>query len=66
MGLGFLACLARSPRSGAQEVSIDRTVLPIHQPTYPAVTELKPPPFFQVKTPTGAPNVLIVLIDTKN
>ena len=68
VGLGFLACLAMSPRSGAQEVPIDRTVLPIHQPTYPAVTELdarnvKPPPFFQVKTPAGAPNVLIVLID---
>jgi arylsulfatase len=68
VGLGFLACLAMSPRSGAQEVPIDRTVLPIHQPTYPAVTELdarnvKPPPFFQVKTPSGAPNVLIVLID---
>ena len=67
-GLGFLACLAMSPQSGAQEVPIDRTVLPIRQPIYPAVTELdarnvKPPPFFQVKAPAGAPNVLIVLLD---
>ena len=43
-------------------------MLPIRQPTYPSVTELdarnvKPPSFFQVKAPAGAPNVLIVLID---
>ena len=58
----------RRARRFGQEVPIDRTVLPIRQPTYPPVTELdarnvKPPPFFQVKAPAGAPNVLIVLID---
>jgi len=47
---------------------VDRTVLPIAEPTYPLVTELDarkvtPPPRFQVKAPDGAPNVLIVLID---
>ncbi len=46
----------------------DRTVLPIHEPEYPPVTELDvrnatPPPRFQVKAPEDAPNVLIVLID---
>jgi arylsulfatase len=48
--------------------SLDRTVLPIPEPTYPPITELdvrnaKAPPRFEVKAPTGAPNVLIVLID---
>ena len=47
---------------------VDRTVLPIPEPTYPPVTELDarkvtPPPRFEVKAPEGAPNVLIVLID---
>jgi arylsulfatase len=50
-------------------VAIDRTVLPIHEPSYPHSTVLDvrnappPPPRFQVKAPDGAPNVLIVLID---
>jgi arylsulfatase len=47
---------------------LDRTALPIPEPTYPAVTELdardaKPPPPFVVRPPAGAPNVVIVLID---
>ncbi|MBW2402378.1 MAG: sulfatase-like hydrolase/transferase, partial [Deltaproteobacteria bacterium] len=47
---------------------LDRTVLPIPQPTYPAATELdarnaKAPPPFEIKAPEGAPNVVIVLID---
>ena len=51
-----------------EDVPIDRTVLPIRQPTYPPVTELdarnvRPPPFFQIRAPVGAPNVLVVLID---
>jgi arylsulfatase len=46
----------------------DRTVLPIPEPQYPHSTVLDarnatPPPRFEVKAPTGAPNVLIVLID---
>ncbi|HLF30994.1 MAG TPA: arylsulfatase [Xanthomonadales bacterium] len=47
---------------------LDRTVLPIQEPTYPVITELDarkatPPPRFEVKAPEGAPNVVIVLID---
>ncbi|KAA3595588.1 MAG: arylsulfatase [Candidatus Scalindua sp. AMX11] len=48
--------------------SIDRTILPIKEPTPPTFTELdvrnaKLPPRFEVKAPEGAPNVLLVLID---
>ena len=47
---------------------IDRTVLPIKEPTYAAITELdarnaKAPARFEVKAPAKAPNVVIVLID---
>ncbi len=47
----------------------DRTVLPIHEPSYPHSTVLDvrnappAPPRFEVKAPAGAPNVLVVLID---
>ncbi len=52
----------------AEGVGMDRTVLPIPEPTYPPITTLDarnatPPPRFEVKAPAGAPNVLIVLID---
>ncbi len=47
---------------------LDRTVLPIAEPKIAAITTLdarnaKAPPRFDVKAPTSAPNVLIVLID---
>src|SRR6266498_1340066 len=47
---------------------IDRTVLPVKEPTYPESTVLdardaKPPPRFEVKAPSKAPNVVIVLLD---
>lgn len=47
---------------------IDRTTLPIKEPVRQTSKELDarnvtPPPFFQVKAPEGAPNVLVVLID---
>src|SRR5438876_9881823 len=47
---------------------INRTVLPVPEPTPPTITELdarnaKAPPRFEVKAPKGAPNVVIVLID---
>lgn len=47
---------------------LDRTVLPIKEPTYPAITELdarnaKAPARFEVKAPDQAPNVVIVLVD---
>lgn len=56
------------PQSEKPEFDPDRTVLPIHEPQYPHSTvmdarDATPPPLFQVKAPTGAPNVLIVLID---
>jgi arylsulfatase len=55
-----------SVRSGAQ--ALDRTVLPLQEPKPPTYSELdardaKPPPRFEVKAPSGAPNVVIVLID---
>lgn len=57
---------APTPAS-AQDPS-DRTVLPIPEPKQTPITELdarnaKAPPRFEVKAPTGAPNVVIVLID---
>lgn len=46
----------------------DRTILPIKEPSYEAITELDArkataPPRFEVKAPKNAPNVVIVLID---
>ncbi len=59
---------ARSSGAGSPGVEMDRTVLPILQPTPALYTELdarkaKPPARFEIKAPAGAPNVLIVLID---
>ncbi len=47
---------------------LDRTRLPIAEPTLKPITELdvrnaKPPARFQVTAPEGAPNVVIILID---
>src|SRR5580698_4533729 len=47
---------------------LDRTVLPITGPSYPADTTLdarntKAPARFNVKAPAKAPNVIVVLID---
>src|SRR6266487_504610 len=47
---------------------LDRTVLPVKEPTYPESTVLdardaKAPPRFEVKAPAKAPNVVIVLLD---
>ena len=58
---------APAPGPGAT-AALDRTVLPIAEPTYPAITELdarnaKAPPIFEVKAPAGAPNVLVILLD---
>ena len=59
-----ISCISLS----AQNAPLDRTVLPIPEPSYPHITELdarnaKAPPRFEVKAPAGAPNVLIILID---
>jgi arylsulfatase A-like enzyme len=58
--------LARA--ASAQNAPLDRTVLPIAEPTYPPITEIDvrkatPPPRFEVKAPRGAPNVLVILLD---
>lgn len=63
----FLAMAALGMPAWAADM-LDRTVLPIHEPEYPPITELDarnatPPPRFEVKAPTGAPNVLLVMID---
>lgn len=47
---------------------LDRTVLPIKEPTRQTYTELDvrnatAPPRFEVKAPEGAPNIIIILID---
>jgi len=53
-----------APAPGA----VDRSVLPLAEPTYPPITELdarnaKAPARFEPTAPAGAPNVVIVLID---
>ncbi|HVR48069.1 MAG TPA: arylsulfatase [Candidatus Binatia bacterium] len=50
------------------EDALDRSALPIAEPSYPPITELDarkatPPPRFEVKPPKGAPNVLLILLD---
>jgi arylsulfatase len=68
-GLAVIAVLSGGllfAQSGA--APLDRTVLPIPEPTRPLYTELdarsvKAPPRFEVKAPAGAPNVVIILID---
>ena len=62
-----LALTIAATTVAAQE-QLDRTVLPIAEPTRPTYSELdarkaKPPARFEVKAPAGAPNVVIVLID---
>jgi arylsulfatase A-like enzyme len=53
----------------AREWQPDRTVLPIQTPQPPRYTQLdvrsvkQKPPYYQIKAPAGAPNVVIVLID---
>jgi arylsulfatase A-like enzyme len=64
----LLAFLIFSLAAGVAGAQLDRTVLPIPEPTYPRATELDarnatPPPRFEVKAPQGAPNVIIFLID---
>ena len=54
--------------SGSNGNELDRTILPMLEPKRPAYTELdarntQAPPRFEVTAPTGAPNVVIVLID---
>ena len=58
------ACAA----TAAAQAAPDRTVLPMHPPEIPKSRVLDarnatPPDRFEVKAPSGAPNVLIVLVD---
>jgi arylsulfatase A-like enzyme len=60
--------LAAGFASSAVAAELDRTVLPITEPASKPITTLdardaKAPPRFEVKSPQGAPNVVIVLID---
>src|SRR6185295_5386256 len=71
--IGFAACNGSAPRAAPAPQSpgagdFDRTVLPIAEPNYPHATELDArkataPPRFDVKSPKGAPNVIVFLID---
>jgi arylsulfatase len=59
--------VATTDEASAQE-KLDRNVLPVQEPEPPTYSELDarnvtPPPRFEVKAPSGAPNVVIVLID---
>ncbi len=66
--LCYSAASAQEKQKMSSASGLDRTVLPIPEPTIMAITELdarnaKAPPAFQVKAPEKAPNVMIVLID---
>jgi arylsulfatase len=63
-----LAGLTSASALGQSKDGLDRTVLPIREPQYPAITELdardaKASPRFEIKAPAAAPNVVIVLLD---
>jgi len=52
-----------STAASASAAGLDRTVLPIHEPTPAVITELdarqaKAPPRFELQAPKGAPNEL--------
>lgn len=65
---GRFAPLANAQVKQVASGQLDRTVLPIRRPKLAPFTELdarnaKAPPRFEVKSPKGAPNVVIVLLD---
>ena len=68
MAVGCGAPPQQTSAPAAPAGGIDRTVLPIAEPAPQRYTELdarnaKPPARFEVKAPSNAPNVVIVLID---
>jgi len=68
MTASALLLLAGLVGAASAEQGIDRTSLPIQEPERPTFTELdvrnaKAPQRFEVKAPTDAPNIVIVLID---
>ncbi|MDN5940244.1 MAG: arylsulfatase [Nitrospira sp.] len=66
MGLSVAMTVGPVPVQAADK--LDRTVLPIPEPKRQVITELDarkatPPPRFEVKAPTNAPNVLLIMLD---
>ncbi len=66
--LAVVSCTQEKAAKKIKKGEIDRTVLPLKEPTPPVYTELDahnatPPPRFVVTAPAEAPNVVIVLID---
>jgi arylsulfatase len=67
--LGLLVALLGTATAAQQPTGpLDRTVLPVPEPVRPLSSELdarnvKLPPRFEVRTPEGAANVVLVLID---
>ena len=66
--LAGLFVLLQLPLLAQPVAPIDRSVLPVREPSYPPITEMDArnataPPMFRVTAPQGAPNVVIVLID---
>jgi arylsulfatase A-like enzyme len=67
----LLICCSTPGNQRSQQTTADgvnRSVLPIKEPVYPAITELdarnaKAPERFQVTPPKNAPNIVIVLLD---
>ena len=60
--------LEKKQTASSSVYKMDRTILPIHPPEVEAITEMdvrnvEVPVPFQIKTPEGAPNIVIVLID---
>jgi arylsulfatase A-like enzyme len=58
----------REAGNAVADGTLDRSVLPIHEPGVTTIKELdardaKAPPRFEVRAPEGAPHVVIVLID---
>jgi len=65
--VGAIVAICLTAPTWAQE-TLNRTVLPIPEPDPPTFSELdvrntETPPWFEVKAPKDAPNVVIVLID---
>jgi len=72
MTVWLMSCNQQQPKTESTATpsagELDRTVLPIKEPVYPAITELdarnaKAPARFEVKAPEKAPNIVVVLID---
>lgn len=62
------ATIFAADNTSATPYKIDRTSLPVAEPTPPTITEVdarkaKAPPRFEVKAPAGAPNIMIILVD---